>query len=81
MGDGGMHLADGCKGDLLLLRPTLMAAVPLIVDRMRDRAFEKVRRREGGRVEGNVYTPPTALNRFSINRGFLINHGNHMLRL
>lgn len=41
-------IKKGTKGDLTVLRPTLMAAVPVIMDRIRQNVMEKVR--EGPRL-------------------------------
>ena len=36
-------IKKGSKGDLTVLRPTLMAAVPVIMDRIRQNVMEKVK--------------------------------------
>lgn len=41
-------IKKGTKGDLSVLRPTLMAAVPVIMDRIRQNVMEKVK--EGPRL-------------------------------
>jgi len=40
--DTSNKIKKGTKGDATALRPTLMAAVPAILDRVRDGVFKKV---------------------------------------
>ena len=40
--DTGSKIKKGTKGDASVLKPTLMAAVPAIVDRVRDGVLKKV---------------------------------------
>lgn len=43
--DGGTALKRGVRGDAALLRPTVMAAVPLILDRIRKGIYDKLDKR------------------------------------
>ena len=40
--DTSNKIKKGTKGDATVLKPTLMAAVPAILDRVRDGVFKKV---------------------------------------
>jgi long-chain acyl-CoA synthetase len=43
--DTGTAIRQGDSGDATLLRPTLMAAVPLVLDRIRKGIYDKINRR------------------------------------
>jgi long-chain acyl-CoA synthetase len=43
--DTGTAIRQGDSGDAILLRPTLMAAVPLVLDRIRKGIYDKINRR------------------------------------
>jgi long-chain acyl-CoA synthetase len=43
--DMGTAIRQGDSGDATLLRPTLMAAVPLVLDRIRKGIYDKINRR------------------------------------
>ncbi|XP_022928374.1 long chain acyl-CoA synthetase 8 isoform X1 [Cucurbita moschata] len=47
MTDTSNKIRKGTKGDVSVLRPTLMTAVPAILDRVRDGILKKVEEREG----------------------------------
>lgn len=42
MTDGSSGVKRGCKGDVSIVRPTIMPSVPLILDRIRKNVLEKV---------------------------------------
>jgi len=43
--DMGTAIREGDSGDATLLRPTMMAAVPLVLDRIRKGIYDKINRR------------------------------------
>ena len=49
--DSSNKIKKGTHGDAVALQPTLMAAVPAILDRIRDGVLKKVRRK-GNRKQG-----------------------------
>jgi len=61
-------IKKGSKGDLTVLRPTLMAAVPVIMDRIRQNVMEKVK--EGPRLIQLFFTFAYNYKLAQIKRGY-----------
>jgi len=53
LSDQSTRIKKGCKGDVSVLRPTLMTAVPLIMDRLYKAVNEKVN--EGGKFQKALF--------------------------
>jgi long-chain acyl-CoA synthetase len=66
--DSGTAIKRGDKGDVSLLKPTVMPAVPLILDRIRKTIFDKLEKR--GPFAKEIFNYAMAYKTYWGNRGF-----------